>query len=72
MRMTTIERKLIACWPETDAKGGVESTSRGDARKDRQQTVGNKAGAKEIGGAPRIGRESLSETPRAAPTQSIK
>jgi hypothetical protein len=39
MRMTTAGRKPIACWPETDAEGGVESTSRGDARKDRQRTA---------------------------------
>ena len=35
MRMTTAGRKPIACWPKTNAKGGVESTLRGDARKDR-------------------------------------
>jgi hypothetical protein len=64
MRMTTAGRKPIACWPETDAEGGVESTSRGDARKDRQRTVGDKMGAEEIGGVLRIEGESLSETPR--------
>ena len=68
MRMTIAEKKPIACWPETNAEGGVESTSRGDARKDRQRTMGGKSDAEEIGGALRIGGESLSETPRAAPT----
>jgi hypothetical protein len=48
MRMTTVKRKPIACWPETNMEGGVESTSWGDARKDRQRTVGGKAGAEEI------------------------
>jgi hypothetical protein len=72
MRMMTVGRKLIACWPETDAEGGVESTSRGDLRKDRQRTVGGKASVEEIGGALRTEGESLSETPRAAPTQSAK
>jgi hypothetical protein len=72
MRMTTVGRKLIACWPETDVEGGFESTSRGDTRKDWQQTVGGKVGAEETGGALRTGGESLSETPRAAPTQSAK
>jgi hypothetical protein len=72
MRMTIARRKPIACWLETDAKGGVESTLRGDARKDRQRTVGNKAGMEEIGSTLRIGGESLSENPRAALTQSAK
>jgi hypothetical protein len=58
------------CWPKTNAEGGIESTSRGDARKDQQQ--GGKAGTEEIGGALRIGGKSLSETSRAAPTQSAK
>jgi hypothetical protein len=44
MRMTIAERKPIACWPEMDAEGGVESTLRGDTRKDRQRAVGGKAG----------------------------
>jgi hypothetical protein len=35
MRMTSAGRKLIACWPKIDVEGGVENTSRGDARKDR-------------------------------------
>jgi hypothetical protein len=34
--------------------------------------VGGKAGEEEIGGALRIGGESLSETPRMAPTQNAK
>jgi hypothetical protein len=34
--------------------------------------VGEKVGTKEIGGALRTGGESLSETPRVAPTQSAK
>jgi hypothetical protein len=67
MRMTTTGRKPIACWPETNAKGGVESTSQGDTRKDQQWTVGDKAGMEEIGDAFKTGRESLSETLRAAP-----
>jgi hypothetical protein len=49
-------------------KGGVESTSRGDLRKDQQRTVGGKAGMEEIGGTLKIEDESLSETLRAAPT----
>ena len=72
MRITTVGRKPITCWLETDAEGGVESTSQGDTRKDRQRTVGSKAGTEEIGGTLRIGGESLSETPRATPTQSAK
>ena len=64
--------KSIACQPETDTEGGVESTSRGDTKKDQQQTMGGKAGIKKIGSALRTGGESLSETPRAAPTQSTK
>jgi hypothetical protein len=44
----------------------------GDTRKDWQQTVGSKLGAEETDGALRTGEESLSETPRAAPTQSAK
>ena len=64
MRMMTAERKPIACWPKTDAKGGVESTSWGDARKDRQWTVGGKASAKEIGSVLRTREESLSEIPK--------
>jgi hypothetical protein len=72
MRMTTAKRKPIVCWPETDAEGGVESTSRGDMRKDRQRTVGGKAGVKEISSALRTGGESLSETLKMALTQSAK
>jgi hypothetical protein len=34
MRMATIRKKPIACWPETNTEGGIESTSQGDARKD--------------------------------------
>jgi hypothetical protein len=68
MRMTTARRKPIACWSEINAEGGVESTSRGGAIKDRQRMVGGKAGVEEIGGTLRIGRENLSETPKAAPT----
>jgi hypothetical protein len=41
-------------------------------RKDQQQTVGSKAGAKEIGDTLRTGGENLSEIPRTAPTQSAK
>jgi hypothetical protein len=41
-------------------------------RKDWQQTVGDKANAEEIDGALRTGGESLSETPKATPTQSVK
>ena len=55
----TIERKPIVCWPEIDAECGIESTLRGDTRKDWQQTVGGKVGAEEIGGALRTGGESL-------------
>jgi hypothetical protein len=51
---------------------GVESTSRGDARKDQQQTVGSKASAEEIGDALRTECKSLSETPRTASTQNAK
>ena len=72
MRMTTAGRKPITCWPETDAEGGIECTSRGDTRKDWQRIVGGKAGAEEIGGALRTRRESLSEIPRAESTQSAK
>jgi hypothetical protein len=68
MRMTTAERKLIACWPKIDPEGGVESTLRGDARKDRQHMVGNKVGAEEIDSALRTGGDSLNETPRVTPT----
>ena len=68
MRMTTAGRKSIACWPETDAGGGVESTSRGDARKDRQRTMGSKADAEEIGNV----LKTEGETPMATPTQSAK
>jgi hypothetical protein len=50
---------------------GVESTWRGDARKDRC-TVGSKAGTEEIGGALKTRGDSLSETPTAIPTQSAK
>jgi DNA-directed RNA polymerase specialized sigma subunit len=60
------------CWPKTDVEGSIESTSQGDARKDWQQTVGGKAGVEEIDSALKIGRESLSETLRATPTQSAK
>jgi hypothetical protein len=67
-----VGRKLIACWPKTDAEGGVESTSWGDLRKDRQRTVGGKASLEEIDGALRTEGESLSETSRAAPSQSAK
>jgi hypothetical protein len=72
MRMTTARRKPIACWLETDAEGYIESTSPGDTRKDQQRAVGGKVGAKKTGGALRIRGESLSETPRAAPTQGAK
>ena len=72
MRMTTTGRKPIACCSETDMEGGIESTSWGDVGKDWQRTVGKKVGAEEIGGTFRIGGESLSETPRTAPTQSAK
>ena len=70
--MTTVRRKSTVCWPETDMEGDVESTSRKDAIKDWQQMVGCKAGSEEISGALRTGGESLSETPRATPTQSAK
>jgi hypothetical protein len=36
MRMTTTGRKPIACWPKSDAEGSIESTLRGDVRKDQQ------------------------------------
>ena len=72
MRMTTARRKPIACQPEIDAEDGVENTSRGDARKDWQWTVGGKAGAEEIGGVLRTREKSLSETLRANPTQGAK
>jgi hypothetical protein len=72
MRMTTAGRKPITCWPETDVEGGIESTLRGDARKDRQQTMGGKVVAEEIGNTLKTGWEILSETPKAAPTQSAK
>ena len=72
MRMTIVERKSIACWPETDAEGSVESTSRGDTRKDQQWTMGGQVGAEESSGALKTGGESLSETPRVASTQSAK
>jgi hypothetical protein len=68
MRMTTAGRKPIACYPETDMEGSVESTLWGDVRKDWQRMVGDKAGAEEIGSALRTKGEGLSETPRAAPT----
>ena len=29
MRMTTVRRKPIACWPETGTEDGVESKSQG-------------------------------------------
>jgi hypothetical protein len=35
MRITTIGRKPISCWPETNGEGDVESTLRGDVRKDQ-------------------------------------
>jgi hypothetical protein len=57
-------RKPIACWPETNLEGGVESTSRGDARKDQQRTVGDKAGAKELGSALKTEGKSLNENPK--------
>jgi hypothetical protein len=65
MRMITTGRKLIACWPKTDTEGGIESTSRGDARKDWQRTVGGKVGVEKISGTLRTGWQSLSETSRA-------
>jgi hypothetical protein len=49
-----------------------ESISWGDVRKDWQQMVGSKANAKEIGGTLKTKGESLSKTPRMAPTQSAK
>ena len=52
------------CWPKIDIEGGVESKSRGDTRKDRQQTVGSKAGVEEISGALKTEGESLSENPK--------
>ena len=52
--------------PEIDAKGGVESTSRGDARKDWQRMVGGKASAEEIGSVLKTRGENLIETPRVA------
>ena len=55
MRMSTAGRKSIACWPKTNMEGGVESTSRGDAIKDRQRMVGGKASVDEIGGAFKTG-----------------
>jgi hypothetical protein len=64
MRMTIAGRKPIACWPETNLEGGVESTSWGATRKDWQRMVGDKVGAEEISGALRTGWESLSETLR--------
>jgi hypothetical protein len=72
MRMTTTKRKLIVCWLETDAEGGVESISWGDVRKDWQRMVGGKAGAEEIDSTLKIGEENLSEIPRTTPTQSAK
>jgi hypothetical protein len=62
MRMTTAGRKPIAYWPETDAEGGVESTSEGTREKTGSRTVGGKTGAEEIDGTLRTGEESLSET----------
>jgi hypothetical protein len=53
-------------------EGGVESTSWGDVKKDRQQMVGGKASMEEIGSTLRNKWESMSETPRVAPTQSAK
>jgi hypothetical protein len=67
--MTTVGRKPIVCWPEIDAEGGIESTSRVDARKDWQRTMGGKAGAEEIGSALRIEGVSLSKTLRATHTE---
>jgi hypothetical protein len=55
MRMITTGRKLITCWPKTDMEGGIESTLRGDTRKDWQRTVGGKAGVEKIGGMLRTG-----------------
>ena len=72
MRMTTTGRKLIVCWPEIDMEDGVESTSRGDARKDRQWTVGGKASTEEINSVLRTEGKSLSKTLKVAPTQSAK
>jgi hypothetical protein len=72
MRMMKAKRKLNMCWLKTVTKGGVESTSRGDARKDWQRTVGGKAGEEEINSSLITGWESLSETLRAALTQSVK
>jgi hypothetical protein len=70
--MTKARRKPIMCWPKTVTKVGVESTSRGDARKDWQRMVGGKAGVEEIGGSLITGGESLNEILRAAPTQRAK
>ena len=72
MRMTTAGRKPIVCWLKIDAEGGVESTSPGDMRKERQRMVGGKASAEEIDGALKLEGESLNGNPKVAPTQSAK
>ena len=72
MRIMTVGRKPIACWLEIDAEGNVKSISRGDVRKDWKRTMGGKASAEEISNTLRIIGESLSKTPRVAPTQSAK
>jgi hypothetical protein len=65
MKMTTAGRKPIACWLETNAEGGVESTSQGDSRKDWQRMLEGKAGAEEIGGALKTKWGILSENPKS-------